>query len=298
MPKKGLGKGLKALIPDYDLVGDDYIDNQIPINNIIPNHNQPRIDFTSKHAIISLKELTNSIKLNGVLQPITVRKIKNNKYEIIAGERRWRASKAAGLKTIPCYIINIENDSKMLELALVENLQRENLNPIEEAESYLILKEKYNLSQDEIAKKVGKARTTISNSIRLLKLPSNIKTSLKNGLIQAGHARALLKFHRFDKKRKMENLFKRIKNENLSVRQVEEISSKMIDSKKYNQSIKKKIQKKILNTDIQTYEENLRTIFGTKVKIEQKKNGTSKIIIDIYSSEELNRILEIVSNFN
>jgi len=290
MPKKGLGKGLKALIPDYDLSGDDYIDNQIPIKNIIPNKNQPRVDFSSQKALDSLEELTQSIINNGVLQPITVRKINNSNYEIIAGERRWRASQAAGLKTIPCYIINIKNDSKMLELALVENLQRENLNPIEEAESYLILKEQYHLSQDEIAKKVGKARSTITNSIRLLKLPLKIQNNLKNGSIQAGHARALLKLNGTNKIKKIDNLFKRIKNENLSVRQVENIASKMISSNKKNQLIKKNIS----NKNIQIYEENLRNVFGTKVKIEQKKSGLGKIIIDLQSEYDLDRIIELI----
>ena len=291
MPKKVLGKGLKALIPDYESSGDDYIDNQILIDNIIPNKNQPRTDFDNN----ALNELADSIKINGILQPITVRKIKPNKFEIIAGERRWRASKVAGLNTIPCYIININNDSKMLELALVENIQRENLNPIEEAESYLILKEKYNLSQDLIAKKVGKARSTITNSLRLLKLPQKIKNSLQNGLIQAGHARALLKFNGLTKSKKMNNLFQRIKNENLSVRQVEKIALLMIDK---NTSSDKKLIKKVSNNNIEIYEENLRTVFGTKVKIEQSKNGSGKIIINLLSDDDLERILEIVSKLN
>ena len=124
MPKKGLGKGLKALIPDYETGSDKYIDNNISIDSIIPNQNQPRIDFNSKKAVNALQDLAQSIKINGVLQPITVRKTKSDKYEIIAGERRWRASKKAGLDSIPCYIINIENDSSMLELALIENIQR------------------------------------------------------------------------------------------------------------------------------------------------------------------------------
>ena len=291
MPKKALGKGLKALIPAYDSSGDDYIDNQILIKNIIPNKNQPRTDFDNN----SLNELAESIKINGVLQPITVRKIKSNKFEIIAGERRWRASKIAKLDTIPCYIININNDSKMLELALVENIQRENLNPIEEAESYLILKEKYNLSQDSIAKKVGKGRSTITNSLRLLKLPKEIKNSLKNGLIQAGHARALLKFQGKTNSNKMTNLFQRIINENLSVRQIEKIASLMIDSKI---SFNKKQIKKISKTNIEMHEEDLKTVFGTKVKIEQNKNGSGKIIINLLSDDDLERILEIVSKLN
>jgi len=289
MPKKGLGKGLKALITDYDSSGDDYIDNQILIDNIIPNKNQPRNNFDNN----TLNELSESIKINGILQPITVRKINSKKFEIIAGERRWRASKMAGLDTIPCYIIDINNDSKMLELALVENIQRENLNPIEEAESYLILKEKYNLSQDLIAEKVGKARSTITNSLRLLKLPQEIKNSLKNGLIHAGHARALLKLSGTTKRIKMYNLFQRIKNENLSVRQVEKIALLMM-----NKNTSKKLTKKVFNQNIEIYEENLRTIFGTKVKIEQSKNGSGKIIINLLCDDDLERILEIVSKLN
>ncbi len=295
MPKKGLGKGLKALIPDYETGSDEYIDNNISIDSIIPNQNQPRIDFNSKKAVNALQDLAQSIKINGVLQPITVRKTKNDKYEIIAGERRWRASKKAGLDSIPCYIINIENDSSMLELALIENIQRENLNPIEEAESYLILKERYNLSQEKIAKKVGKARTTITNTLRLLKLPKEIQLSLQNGLIQAGHARALLKFRGLTKSKKMKSLFNRIKTENLSVRQVEKIASKMINK---NSTSKNNPTKNENSKHLQLYEDNLRAAFGTKVKIKQNKNGLGKITIDLLSEEDLDRILELVSNLS
>ena len=287
MPKKGLGKGLKALIPEYDSVNQNSIDNQILITNIIPNKNQPRLDFSSINAKNALKDLTNSIKQNGVLQPITVREINDNKYELIAGERRWRASKAAGLKTIPCYIISIENDSEMLEFALVENLQRENLNPIEEAESYLLLKEKFQLSQSEIAKKVGKGRTTIANAMRLLKLPEIIKDSLKSGEIQAGHARAILKL---SNNIEINNIFKKLKRENLSVRQIEKITSMMLNNDN-DILINKKTTNQITINNLKKYERKLANFFDAKIKIEQKNN---KLIISFSNNTEFEQILNMI----
>ena len=189
MANKRLGKGLEALISSYSTDdGGRYVDGAIPINQIIPNSNQPRHEFNTE----KMEELTASIKSAGILQPLTVREIGDNKFELIAGERRLRAAKKAGLQTVPVYILSVDADVEMMEYALVENVQRVDLNPIEEAEAFAMLSGKYDLSHDEIANRVGKNRSTIANSLRLLKLPPEIKSAVKAGKISAGHARAIL----------------------------------------------------------------------------------------------------------
>ena len=287
MPKKGLGKGLKALIPEYDSVNENNHDNEILISSIIPNKNQPILDFSSSHAKKALEDLSNSIKENGVLQPVTVRQIKNNNYELIAGERRLRASKIAGLKTIPCYVIKVDNESEMLEFALIENIQREGLNPIEEAESYLLLKEKYKLSQSQIAKKVGKGRTTITNSLRLLRLPENIKESLKSGQIQAGHARAILKL---SNSKDINNTFDKLIEKNLSVRQLEKLTNVIIENQK---NINIKIKTKTAKINFTEYERKISRIFNAKIKI---KNTNGKLIISFPKNSNHKKILSILIN--
>tara|TARA_A100001011_G_scaffold377665_1_gene441612 strand:+ start:285 stop:1151 length:867 start_codon:yes stop_codon:yes gene_type:complete len=287
MPKKGLGKGLKALIPEYDSVNENNHGNEILISSIIPNKNQPRSDFSSKNAKKALEDLSNSIRENGVLQPVTVRQIKNNNYELVAGERRLRASKIAGLKTIPCYIIQVDNESEMLEFALIENIQREGLNPIEEAESYLLLIEKYKLSQSQIAKKVGKGRTTITNSLRLLKLPENIKESLISGQIQAGHARTILKL---SNSKDINNIFDKLIEKNLSVRQLEELTTVLIKNKK---NINNKIKTEALNINFDEYEKKISQIFKNKVKI---KNSNGKLIISFSKNSNHKEILSKLIN--
>ena len=184
---KKLGKGLEALIKSYESDKAGLINDEIPLNKITPNENQPRQVFNNRE----MDNLVQSIIKRGVLQPISVRKIKNG-YELIAGERRFRAAQRAKLKTIPAYIISINNESEMMEYALIENIQRVDLNPIEEAEGYAILSGKYNFTHSVIAECVSKSRTEISNKLRLLNLPPKIKESLKNSEIEYGHARALL----------------------------------------------------------------------------------------------------------
>ena len=288
MPKRGLGKGLKALIPEYDSVNEKSLDNEIPISSIIPNKNQPRIDFSSNNAKKSLDELSKSIKENGVLQPVTVRQIKDKHYELIAGERRLRASKVAGLKTIPCYIISVNSESEMLEFALIENIQREGLNPIEEAESYLLLKEKYKLTQSQIAKKVGKGRTTITNSLRLLKLPKNIKNSLISGQIQAGHARAILKLSNLND---INDTFDKLIEKNLSVRQLEGMTNSLI--KRNKNKVLKTITKSTNKINYGDYEEKISQIFNSKIKI-KKSNG--KLIIYFSKNSNHEEILSKLIN--
>ena len=191
MSSKRLGKGINAIINPDSKKNANFSKrtgvNKVKINDIKPNPDQPRRDFDKK----SLEELSLSIKNKGIITPITLRK-SGKDYEIVAGERRWRAAKKANLKSIPAYIIDINNDSEMMQVALIENIQREDLNAIEEAEGYAILNSKYGLSHDEIANTIGKKRTTISNALRLLKLPPEIRKSIREGKISAGHGRAIL----------------------------------------------------------------------------------------------------------
>ena len=183
--KSNLGKGLGALISQYSTDDNEaYLDGSIPISKIKPNKNQPRKEFNE----LKMEELKNSIKEKGILQPIAVREIKKGNYEIIAGERRYRAAKEIGLKNIPVYILSINSESEMMEYALIENIQRVDLDPIEESEAFALLKSKYNLSQTQISKKVGKSRSLIANSLRLLKLPTSIKDDIKTKKISTGHA--------------------------------------------------------------------------------------------------------------
>ena len=219
MSSKRLGRGIEALINSElndkskkpNSPGVSYIN----LSDIKPNPDQPRRDFNNT----SLDELSKSIKEKGVITPITVRE-SNKGYEIIAGERRWRAAKKAKLKSIPAYILNIGDEAEMMEVALIENIQREDLNPIEEAEGYAVLNSKYSLSHNGIAKTIGKKRTTISNALRLLKLPPEIRKSIRSGEITAGHGRAILQKKSIAA---MKNLWKKIVNESLSVRAAESL---------------------------------------------------------------------------
>ena len=212
MTDKRLGKGLQALITSYSTENDRSMDGNVSIDDIIPNRNQPRQDFNQEQ----LDELTKSIASSGILQPLTVRESSEGKYELIAGERRLRAAKNVGLKSVPVYVLSIDADVEMMEYALIENVQRVDLNPLEEAEGYAILSGKYGLSQEKIASRVGKSRPVIANSLRLLKLPPEIKLSLKQGGISAGHARSILSLK---KTNQMVTLYQKIINEKLNVRQ-------------------------------------------------------------------------------
>ena len=287
MADKRLGKGLEALISSYSTDdGNRYVNGAVPIDQIIPNHNQPRQEFNTEQ----MEELTASIKAAGILQPLTVREMADEKFEIIAGERRLRAAKQAGLKTVPVYILSVDADVEMMEYALVENVQRVDLNPIEEAEGYAILSGKYNLSQEEIAKRVGKSRPSIANSLRLLKLPPEIKSSLKLGNISAGHARAILGLR---KSLQMMTLYQKIIREKLSVRQTEDLVKKYSGSSPKSM---KTIKVPSSRSEIVQIENNLIAYLGTKVLIRKKKVGKGKIEIEFYSENDLQRILEIITN--
>ena len=284
MSSKRLGKGINAIInPDSKKNANSSKRtgvNKVKINDIKPNPDQPRRDFDKK----SLEELSLSIKNKGVITPITLRK--NGKhYEIIAGERRWRAAKKANLKSIPAYVLNIKNNSEMMQVALIENIQREDLNAIEEAEGYAILNSKYGLSHDEIANTIGKKRTTISNTLRLLKLPPEIRQSIREGKISAGHGRAILQKKTVSA---MQSFWKKIINDSLSVRAAEAIVKPLGKVKKIRRvNVKKGSAKGI--------EDKLIEIFGTKVKLKPSQVGGS-IEIVYFSDDDLERILDLLQS--
>lgn len=275
--KRGLGKGLGALIPENEESDKNSI-IEVKITDIEANDRQPRKAFDDE----ALTDLSESIKEHGVVQPIIVRKLGNG-YQIIAGERRWRASRMAGKRTIPAIIKECSN-LEVMELALIENLQREDLNSIEEALAYKSLIEEYNMTQEDISKKIGKSRPAIANSLRLLQLPQEIKNLIAEGKITQGHARALLAIS--GEKRQLE-MAEKIIAEQLNVRQIEKMAKET--------KAKKKKQAPLNNYQIEIIqlEERLKTVLGTKVTI-QHKNNKGKIEIDYYSNEELDRILSIL----
>ena len=284
MSSKRLGRGIEALINSElndkskkpNSPGVSYIN----LSDIKPNPDQPRRDFNNT----SLDELSKSIKEKGVITPITVRE-SNKGYEIIAGERRWRAAKKAKLKSIPAYILNIGDEAEMMEVALIENIQREDLNPIEEAEGYAVLNSKYSLSHDYIAKTIGKKRTTISNALRLLKLPPEIRKSIRSGEITAGHGRAILQKKSIAA---MKNLWKKIVNESLSVR----VAESLVKPKPKKKKIKSVIVPK---SPIRAIENQLIEIFGTKVKLKPAQIGGSIEII-YFSDDDLERIIDLLQS--
>ena len=284
MSSKRLGKGINAIInPDSKKNANSSKRtgvNKVKINDIKPNPDQPRRDFDKK----SLEELSLSIKNKGVITPITLRK-SGKDYEIVAGERRWRAAKKAKLKSIPAYIIDIKNNSEMMQVALIENIQREDLNAIEEAEGYAILNSKHGLSHDEIANTIGKKRTTISNALRLLKLPPEIRKSIREGKISAGHGRAILQKKTISA---MQVFWKKIINESLSVRAAEALVRPLGKVKKIRKvGVKKGSTKGI--------EDKLIEIFGTKVNLKPSQVGGS-IEIVYFSDDDLDRILDLLQS--
>ena len=287
MATKRLGKGLEALIQGTS--NKPPLESgvmPIPINNIATNPLQPRKDGLDKK---SLQELIASIRKKGVITPITVKK-DNDQFILIAGERRVRASKHAGLKEIPGYIVSISDESELMEIALIENIQRENLNPIDEAEGFAVLQSKYNHSQDSIAKAVGKKRVTVSNALRLLKLPRNIINSLRSQTISAGHGRAILMMKT---SRGMNRLFDLIVSKNLSVRAAEAIA-KGKSTKKVSVT-SKKIRKS--SSPLKMIEDELITILGTKVEIHHSKKG-GDIEIHFFSDDDFDRILDLLRSID
>ena len=285
MATKRLGKGLEALIRSDNSSNEEKVKHagitKILLSKIKTNPYQPRKEFDKK----SLEDLALSIKQKGVISPITVRE-ENNNYILIAGERRYRASKSIKLKEIPAYVIDVKNDSDMMQIALIENIQRENLNPMEESEAYALLQSKFKLSQNGIAKSVGKNRSTIANSLRLLQLPLEIRQSLKKNKITAGHARAILSM---STKSGMLKLWKMIIDDGLSVRVAEKIA-KGSTKTKFNRTKKFKLKSK----SIRSIEDELISILGTKVHLNVKGNKSGSIMIEYFNNDDFERILELL----
>lgn len=289
MAARGLGKGLDSLIPNT--IGEakeikeskEKAENKNPetmvkLTMVEPNGEQPRKNFDED----SLLELAESIKQFGLLQPIIVQDRKNH-YEIIAGERRWRAAKMAGLKEIPVIIKNLTNQ-EIVEISLIENIQREDLNPIEEAQAYKRLLEEFNLKQDEVAERVSKSRTAVTNSMRLLKLCEEVQQMVVNEMISTGHARALLSI---EDPEEQYMIAQKVFDEKMSVREVEKLVK---DLHKPEKAPKK--ENKSLEVIYQNIENRLKESLGTKVSISPKNNGAGKIEIEFYNHDDLDRLME------
>lgn len=289
-----LGKGIRSLLQGIDQDLKNTTGNlkenaveavtgilRIPVAQVEPNPKQPRRDFEEQ----ALQELAQSIKIHDIIQPITVSKVGANKYRLISGERRWRAAKLADLKDIPAYIRQA-NDQELLELALLENLQREDLNAMEVALSYKRMMEELEYTQEQVAERMGKDRSTVTNYIRLLKLPPDIQVAVRSGELSMGHARALINVDTVDKQL---YIFNQIKEKALSVRQTENLVRALYkeaapDDKKNAAPSLPPVYKRI--------EDKLATHFSTKVALKHSKNGSGQISIDYYSLQELNKLLE------
>jgi len=278
MQKQALGKGLGALIPDLSSLDEKERKSlgilEIELDKLVPNEYQPRKVFNDE----KLKELAASIKVQGVIQPIIVHRIGTN-FGLIAGERRWRAARLAGLKTIPA-LVREASKRELIEQALIENIQREDLNPLEAAEAFKQLQDEYKLTQEDLAKRVGKERSTITNFLRLLGLPKEIKHHLASGSLNMGHAKAILSLERLRDQLAAAN---QIVKKALSVREAEALAARL------KKPAKEKKAKPA--TEYKAVEERLRKTLGTKVSIAPSAKG-GKIVIEYYSSEELERILE------
>jgi ParB family chromosome partitioning protein len=253
--------------------------SRIPLEDISPNAKQPRQDFDAK----ALEELAQSIRLHDIIQPLTVTKLPSGKYKLIAGERRWRAAKLAGIKDVPVYL-RVVDDKQILELGLMENLQRENLNAIEIGLSYQRLIDECAMTQEEVATRMGMDRSTVSNYIRMLKLPPDIVVAVRNGSLSMGHARALINAGEVDKQLYVYNT---ILSKKLSVRQTEDLVKQLYKPSKGKIDAKQKPQ-----VQFNKIQDQLTSFFGTKVKLEHQKTGRGKISLEYYSLEELNGLLE------
>lgn len=286
MAKKGLGRGLNALLQSDEPISSEVkvqgkeTVSELKIMDIEPNTTQPRKDFDDE----KISELADSIKEHGVITPILVQKSENGFYKIIAGERRWRASKLAGKKTIPA-IIKDYNKEEFYEVSLIENLQRQDLNPVEEALGYKRLMDEFGFTQEEVAKKLSKSRSSVANSLRLLNLEKEVMELLREGKISTGHAKVLLGLS--DKKRQIA-LSKEVAEKELSVRQLENLIK--ADTQKPKKEIKKDLNLRLAFEDA---EKRFSNIFSTKVQIVDKK-GKGKITIDYYSKEDLDRITKLL----
>ncbi len=297
---RGLGKGLDSLIPDAvgeakvkkeavetkaidDAVEKNQQETLVKITAVEPNRKQPRKNFDED----SLQELSDSIKQVGLIQPILVQDRKDH-YEIIAGERRWRAAKMAGLKEVPV-IIRDYTEQEIMEISLIENIQREDLNPIEEAQAYKRLLTEFNLKQDEVAERVSKSRTAVTNSMRLLKLTDKVQQMVIDEMISTGHARAILGIE--DPEEQYE-VAQRIFDEKLSVREVEKLVKNLHKPEKPKKKLNDDVTMQVIYQDI---EDKLKQRLSTKVTVTSKGEGSGKIEIEFYNHEDLDRLLDIIS---
>jgi ParB family chromosome partitioning protein len=290
--KDALGKGIRSLLQNIDsdlkttagnlkpeVVEQASVSMRIPLDQIEVNPKQPRHDFDDE----ALSELAASIKMHNIIQPLTVSKLLNGKYRLISGERRLRASKIAGIKDVPVYIRQA-NDQQLLELSLLENLQRKDLNAIEIALSYKRLMDELEYTQEQVSERMGKERSTVANYIRLLKLPPDIQVAVRTAVISMGHARALINVDLVDKQL---YIFNEIKKNGLSVRQTEELVRKI-----YTSGAVKVAVKPTLPANFKKIEDNLASSFSTRVKMKHGKKGNGSILFEYYSVEELNALLD------
>ena len=279
----GLGRGLNALLGDPDLQPQGEGSVSLPISQVEPGLNQPRKRFDEE----ALADLTESIRIHGIIQPLTVRRLASGYYQIVAGERRWRAARAAGLLEVPAVIIEAD-DRKVMELGLIENLQREDLNPAEEARGYKVLMEEYGLTQDQVAKQMGKSRPAIANTLRLLALPDDLMALVEEGSLSAGHARAILGAPTAALQRQCA---KKVVDGELSVRQTEALVRALQKEKKE----KPKPEGEDISLYLGELEKDLSGRFGRKVKIAHKgKKG--KIELEYYDTQDLERLLEVLQS--
>jgi ParB family chromosome partitioning protein len=296
--KTVLGRGLNALIPKapmkevsvrHDEVGSDTggvgIMARILMDQIRPNPFQPRTEFDAE----ALAELTRSIVEKGVIQPVTVRRVEGG-FQLVTGERRLRAAQNAGLSEIPAYVIAVDSDEEMLELALIENIQRETLNPIEIAHAYKRLIDECHLTQEEVSEKVGKDRTTVTNFIRLLKLPPEIQLGLRKNQLSMGHARALINIPTESMQLR---LYQKIVNSGMSVRKVELLAK---SAGKPAESTSRRTPAREVSASVQSIEAKLRQTLGTKVVVREKDKGRGEIVIEFYSLDDLDRLLDLFAS--
>lgn len=302
--KRALGKGLGALLedstsfenaPGYDINKDLHAVGtvaHVPLNLIESNPFQPRNDFDDE----SLQELANSIKEQGVIQPVTIRKQENGKFQLISGERRCRAAKLASVNEVPAYIRSA-NDQEMREMAIVENIQRENLNPIEIAMGYQQLLDDCKLTQEMLSERLGKSRSSIANQLRLLKLPGDIQIGLRQELITNGHARALIPV---DNPQTQIEIFQDIVEQGLSVRDVEEIVRNLMEQKKEqedeNKDDQSKTKTKSSKNKYPELQKSLSEYYGSKVQIKSRNDGKGSIVINFSSEQDLERIIKLLQN--
>lgn len=295
--KRALGKGLSALLENahtdittrnIGVAGGQTVGSisAISIAQIEANPFNPRSNFEEE----ALNELAESIRVHGIIQPLTVRKLGRDKYQLISGERRFRASQLAGLKEVPCYI-RVANDQTMLEMALVENIQREDLNAIEVALSYQRLIDECSLTQEQLSEKLGKSRSNITNFLRLLKLPAPIQLGIKEGLISMGHARAIVSA---GTEEEQIELFKQVVSEKLSVRDLEQLIKDGRNGKKVNGSVKQKTDTFSFDDSALAFKDKLATQLNTKVQLSADNKGKGKIVISFDSEDQLDEIIRLI----